>query len=419
MTDTTSITRTRTARRLVRAGIYAAVLATALGVVYVATRGRPAAAAMPAGHVHAAASGGDGAARTVSLSSSEARRIGVTYATAEVGPLVKQVRTVGQVTLDETRVRTISPRIDGWVDRLYVDETGQFVERGQPLLAIYSPMLVSAQEELLLARRLTGEVTAASADARGNAADLLASARRRLAYWEVPDDEIAGIERSGVVRRTLTLRSPARGYVLEKNVLAGQRIMAGDALYRVADLSAVWVEGEVFEQDIADVRVGQRVAARFDALPGVSRAGRISYVYPTLDPQTRTVRVRVVLSNPDLRLKPGMYATLLVDGTARANVLTVPRTAVLSTGERNIVFVRHADGTLMAHEVVTGERSDERVEILRGIAAGETVVSSATFLVDAESDLGAALGGMGSMPGMDMTSPPKKLDIQQSGEPAR
>ena len=419
MTETTAITRTRTPRRLVRAGIYAAVLATALGVVWVATRGRPAAAAMPAGHVHAAASGGGVAVRTVSLSSSEARRIGVTYATAEMGPLVKQVRTVGQVTLDETRVRTISPRIDGGVDRLYVDETGQFVERGQPLLAIYSPMLVSAQEELLLARRLTGEVAAASADARGNAAELLASARRRLAYWDVPDDEVAEIERSGVVRKTLTLRSPARGYVLEKNVLAGQRIMAGDALYRVADLSDVWVEGEVFEQDIADVRVGQRVTARFDALPGVNRAGRISYVYPTLDPQTRTVRVRVVLSNPDLRLKPGMYATLLVDGTARANVLTVPRTAVLSTGERNIVFVRHADGTLMAHEVVAGERSDDRVEILRGIAAGETVVTSATFLVDAESDLGAALGGMGSMPGMDMTSPPKTLGIRQSGEAAR
>jgi Cu(I)/Ag(I) efflux system membrane fusion protein len=201
--------------------------------------------------------------------------------------------------------------------------------------------------------------------------------------------------------------------VLEKNVFAGQKIMAGEALYKVADLTTVWVEGEVFEQDIANVHVGQTVHADFDALPGEHRLGRIAYIYPTLDPQTRTVRVRVVLPNRDLRLKPGMYATIRIAGTERLNVLTVPRSAVLATGERSIIFVRDAKGMLTPREVAVGAASDDRVEILRGLTAGETVVSSATFLVDAESNLGTALGGMGNMPGMDMTTPPKPLPTKK------
>lgn len=395
--------------RVVRAAIYAAVIVVAVIGVYFATRGTDAPAPTAAGHVHGGASASGDIGKPVKLSAADAQRIGVTYATAQVGPLAKQVRTVGQITFDETRVKAISPKIDGWVEQLYVNATGQPVSAGQPLLTIYSPMLVSAQEELLLAKRLESDVSGASGDARQNASDLLASARRRLAYWDIPERQIAEIERSGRVEKTLTLRAPAGGYVLEKNVLAGQKIMAGDALYKVADLSTVWVEGEVFEQDIATVRVGQAVHADFDALPGEHRLGRISYIYPTLDPQTRTARVRVVLPNSDLRLKPGMYATILIAGTERANVLTVPRSAVLATGERSIIFVRDASGSLTPREVSVGAANDERVEILRGLAPGETVVSSATFLVDAESNLGTALGGMGNMPGMDMTTPPKPL----------
>jgi Cu(I)/Ag(I) efflux system membrane fusion protein len=179
--------------------------------------------------------------------------------------------------------------------------------------------------------------------------------------------------------------------------------------YKVADLSTVWVEGEVFEQDIADVRVGATVHAEFEALPERNRTGRISYIYPALNPETRTLRVRIVLPNSDLELKPGMYATIRIAGTERANVLTVPRSAVLSTGERSIVFVRDARRRLVPREVALGATNDERVEILRGLVAGETVVSSGTFLVDAESNLGTALGGMGNMPGMDVTTPPKPL----------
>ncbi|HVX41916.1 MAG TPA: efflux RND transporter periplasmic adaptor subunit [Gemmatimonadaceae bacterium] len=396
-------------KHLIRAAIYTTVILLAVGGAYAGTRGTSEAAPMPEGHVHGAAASNARAGKPIMLSAEDERRIGVTYATAQVGSLAKAVRTVGQVTLDETRVRTISPKIDGWIETLYVNETGQSVSVGQPLLTIYSPMLVSAEEELLLAKRLTSQVSGASGDARENAADLLASARRRLAYWDIPPGEIDAIEHSGEVQKTLTLRAPAGGYVLEKNVLAGQKISAGDALYKVADLRTVWIEGEVFEQDIADVRVGQSVRAEFDALPGVFRTGRIDYVYPTLDPATRTTRVRVVLPNADGALKPGMYATIRIAGVERRNVLTIPQSAVLATGERSLVFVRDASGMLTPREVVVGEGNDDRVEILKGLSAGETVVASANFLVDAESNLGTALGGMGTMPGMDVTTPPQPL----------
>jgi len=397
-------------RTLIRAAVYGGVIVTTLGSVYLFTRDQATAAPVQT-HNHAGAATVRDAAKPVTLSALDARRIGVTYATATLGPLAKEVRTVGQITLDETKVQTVAPKIDGWVERLVVNTTGQYVSAGQALLTISSPMLVTAQEELLLAARLEGDLSAANADARRNATELLASARRRLAYWDIPKTEIAEIERTREVRRTLTLRAPSSGYVLEKNVLAGQKIMTGEALFRVADLRTVWIEGQVFEQDLAGIRVGQMVHADFQALPGEHRMGRIAYVYPTLDPESRTARMRVVLANEDMRLKPGMYATIRIAGNESVVVLSVPRTAVLSTGERSIVFVRDAHDGLAAREVSLGRANDQRVEILRGLSAGETVVSSATFLVDAESNLGTALGGMGNMPGMEMTAPPQPLPL--------
>lgn len=339
------------------------------------------------------------------VTSAEAQRIGVTYAVASVGPLSKEVRTVGQVTYDETRVTAISPKVDGWIEQLYVNYTGQPVRRGQPLLSIYSPMLVTAQEELLLAKRLTADVAAGTPDAIRSSNDLLASARRRLLYWDVPAAEVERIERTGVVRRAVTLMAPVSGFVVEKSVVAGQKIMAGDALYRVVDLSVVWVEGEVFEQDLASVQVGQGVVATFEAFPGEQWLGRISYVYPTLSTETRTARVRVQLPNAGARLKPGMYATLLIRGGARTGVLSVPRSAVLATGERTLVFVKSARGLLEPREVAVGLATTDRIEVRQGLTPGEVVVASATFLLDAESNLRSALGGMGNMPGMDMSAP--------------
>ena len=239
--------------------------------------------------------------------------------------------------------------------------------------------------------------------------------RSRLRYMKLGRSSHDGeIERRGEVRKELTISSPVSGYVMQKDVVAGQKIMAGETIYRIADLREVWVEGEVFEQDLAAVRVGQTVHADLPAMPGEHRMGKISFVYPTISPETRTARVRVVLANGDLRLKPGMYATLVIVGTERGRVLTVPRGAVLSTGERNVVFVRDSANVLTPREVAIGAANDERIEVLRGLREGETVVSSATFLVDAESNLAKALGGMGSMPGMDMQTPPAPLPMQET-----
>lgn len=400
--------------RALRGLAYGTVLLGAVGVVFLATRTANAPAAMAAEHAHGAKAAGGDSARAVTLTADQARRIGVTYAVVTAGSLEKEVRTIGQITYDETSVHTVAPKIDGWVEQLYVNATGQPVGVGQPLLTIYSPMLVQAQEELLLAKQLEADLAGGSADARRSANDLVMSARQRLDYWDIQPNEIADVERTGRVRKTLTLRSAVHGFVLDKKVLAGQKIMAGDALFTVADLRTVWVEGEVFEQDLATVRVGLTVHADFEALPGEHRMGRIAYIYPTIDPDTRTTKVRVVLPNNELRFKPGMYATLRIVGIRRPSALTVVRGAVLSTGQRHIVFVREAGGRLAPREVVVGATIGDRVEILRGLSAGETVVASATFLVDAESNLGTALGGMGNMPGMEVTTPPRPLPMNDT-----
>ncbi|MCC6316507.1 MAG: efflux RND transporter periplasmic adaptor subunit [Gemmatimonadaceae bacterium] len=355
---------------------------------------------------HGAAPSSD-SARHVSLTADEARRIGVTFAPVTRAVLRHEVRTVGQVTVDETRVQTMTTRIDGFVEELFVDYTGRSVHRGEPLLRLYSPMLVTAQEELLLAHKLSADVTGASKDVTTGAADLAASARRRLEYWDVPAADIAAIERSGQVQRAMTMRATASGVVLEKSVFAGQRIMAGDALFRVADLAEVWVEGDVYEQDLRTIRTGQAATAEFEAWPGETWRGRIAWLSPTLSPETRTARVRVAFANPGLRLKPGMYATLHIAAREGASVVSVPRGAVLITGERRLVFVKLADGRLEPRTVELGSVTDDRIEVLRGVVPGDTVVASATFLVDAESSLGTALGGMGDMPGMEITVPPK------------
>ena len=233
------------------------------------------------------------------------------------------------------------------------------------------------------------------------------------------------LERTGEVRKNVTLRSPVNGVVIEKAVLQGQRIMAGEPVYKIADLGSVWLEGQVCEQDLPAVRLGQQVTAEFQALPGEVRTGRISYIYPTLDPETRTARIRVVLANADLHLKPGMYATFRFDAPTPP-VISVPRSAVLSTGKRDLVFVRAADGALAPRDVVVGVATDDRIQVLKGVVAGETVVASATFLVDAESNLGSAIGGMANMPGMDIqeetSGPPSKTGTgatpPKSGSPA-
>ena len=398
------------AKRRLRVAALVVALAGAAGIAVWATR-ESAPAEQPAAHAHGTTAG-NGEAMPVTLGLRDQTRIGVTFAPVTRAPLDLLVRTVAQVSYDETRVKTVAPLIEGWVDRLFVSFTGQSVRPGDPLFSIYSPMVVTAQQELLLARQLVNDLSGATPEAAKSAREMLESSRRRLQYWAVPRDEIERVEQTGEVRRTVTLRSPYRGVVVEKPILAGQRIMPGDVAYKIADLSRVWLEGEVFERDLHAVRLGLPVTAEFTALPGVVREGRVTYIYPTVNPETRTARIRVELANPGLTLKPGMYATIRFSAPTDS-VLSVPRSAVLATGERTFVFVRAGDGRFVPHAVTLGAATDTRVEILEGVNQGDTVVSSGTFLVDAESNLGALMGGMGDMPGMDLTAP------AGSGDPPR
>lgn len=353
------------------------------------------------GHDHAAMSGGGGDDKNpVHLDADAARRIGVRYVVAERKVVDRALSTVGTVTYDETRIVDVNPKIDGWIERLYVDFTGMPVRRGQPLLALYSPMLVSAQEELILARRLVDE---SAADPAGRAAErarqLLEASRRRLAYWDIPAGEIRRIEETGQPTKTLTLTSPASGFVIEKNVFEGGRIAPGMNLYRIADLSIVWVEGEVFERDLSMVREGQPAQVTVQTYPGETFTGTVTYVYPTVTLEARTGRVRVELANPQGKLKPGMYARVALEVPSGEPRLVLPREAVHATGERAWVFVRGPDEMLIAREVKTGLVTGREIEVLSGLEAGETVVASANFLIDAESSMGSAIE---AMPGMEM-----------------
>lgn len=355
-------------------------------------------------HDHAAMSATSGEMKPVALDAEAARRIGVTYAMVERRVLPVFVRTVGTVTYDETRLAAVNPKIEGWVEKLHIDFTGAPVRAGEPLMDVYSPALLSAQEELILAARLLRE--SGGGRAAANADELLRAARRRLAYWDIPEAEIRRIEESGEPTKLLTLRAPATGIVVEKNVVEGDRIMPGMTIYRIADLAQVWVEADVFEKDLTSVAVGQASLLTFEGLPGRTFTGRVTYVYPTVSLQSRTGRIRLELQNGDRALKPGMYASIALDAPVTDPTLVVPRSAVIETGERTLVFLVGPDGALHPREVKIGRASLQLVEILTGLAEGDRIVSSAAFLVDAESNLGTMTGGAASMPGMDMGSMP-------------
>lgn len=348
--------------------------------------------------------------QAVHLTAAQERALGVVYTQVARRTLERSVRTVGEIQAAEPGVADVTPKIEGFVERLFVNTTGETVRRGQPVLALYSPALVAAQEEFLAAQRLVMRVDSSATEAWQTAQSTLAAARRRLAYWDITETQIAQLETSGEVTKTLTLVSPVSGIVLEKDVLEGQRVMPGQRLYRIADLSEVWVEGEVFEQDLPLMREGAQAHIEVTAYPGEHLMGRVSFVHPTVDIRSRTNRVRVTVPNRDRRLKPGMFATIYVDAVVGADVLVVPMASVIVTGERNVVFVRDDEGMLVPREVVLGPRAGDVVQVLSGLQEGETIVASANFLVDAESRLGSTGG---AMPGMQhgavddtTTSPP-------------
>jgi Cu(I)/Ag(I) efflux system membrane fusion protein len=328
------------------------------------------------------------------ISAEKIQKMGVKAEPAKLQMLDKTVRASGRIEIDESRTTTVTAKFEGYIERLHVNTTGQPVGRGQPLFEVYSPELVSAQREYAIAAQGVGQLKEAGGEAQSAMKQLADSSLQRLKNWDISDEQIKALAKSGDARRTLTFRAPAAGIVTEKKAIQGMRFMPGEVLYQIADTSSVWVQADVFEQDIAAVSVGQKAKVRINAYPGEVFEGRIAYVYPTLKAETRTVPVRIELANPKGRLKPAMFAEVDIPVAGGTSVVSVPNSAVIDSGKRQVVIAQLGEGRFEPRLVKLGARGSEYVQVLEGVREGEMVVSSANFLIDAESNLKAALGGM-------------------------
>ena len=322
--------------------------------------------------------------------------MGVRTAPVAVRDLERSLRAVGLVAFDETRQYVVNSKVEGWIERLHVNRSGQPVRRGQPLLEIFSPDLVAAQQEYLLALESSQRLAASPfPDVVDGGRRLLEAARSRLGYWDISAEQISQLEQTRQVRRTMTLFSPYSGIVTMKPALQGMRVMAGEELLQIADLSQVWVNAELFEQDLPWVAVGQAARVELPYAPGKVLDGKVDFVYPYLDSETRTARARIVLSNPDLLLKPDMYANVLITTAVIKGALTVPDDAVLRSGTGTLVFVALGEGKFEPRPVETGvSGGDGYVQIRSGVRVGEEVVTSAQFMLDSESRLREAIQKM-------------------------
>ena len=321
--------------------------------------------------------------------------IGLRTAKVAAGPVGKALRTTGKVAVDESRVRKVSVKVDAYVERIYADFTGKPVARGEPLVSLYSPDLLAAQHELLLALK-TREALSQGALA-GDGDTLVEAARSRLKLWDLPDSTVAEIERTRTPLKAVPLRSPASGVVTTKSVVEGAHLNPGDTLFEITDLSQVWVVADAYEADLHELKVGLPASFTLKALPGRSFTGKVAFIDPELNPETRTVRVRLQVPNPRGELKPEMFGEVLLKGQGRRG-LVVPLDAVLDAGTTKVVFVSLGDGKFEPREVTTGTTVGESVEIRSGLRVGEEVVVRANFLVDSESRLKAALAQMSQKP---------------------
>jgi len=338
--------------------------------------------------------GEDEAESGLKISPEKIQKMGVKTAPAKLQMLDRSVRASGRVEIDESRTYEVTAKFEGYIERLYVNTSGQPVGRGQPLFEVYSPELVSAQREYALAAQGVGKLGEAGDEAQGAMRQLAESSLQRLKNWDISEEQVKALAKNGDAKRTLTFRSPVAGIVTEKKAVQGMRFMPGETLFQIADTSTVWVQADVFEQDIAAVNVGQKAKIKINAYPGEVFEGRIAYVYPTLMAETRTVPVRIELANPKGRLKPAMFADVDIPVGGAAPVLTVPTSAVIDSGTRQVVVVQLAEGRFEPRPVKLGQRGGEFVQVLEGVKEGESVVVAANFLIDAESNLKAALGGM-------------------------
>lgn len=341
-----------------------------------------------------------GPAGIVTIPQERLQTIGVRYEPVARRPLQEVIRTVGRVTVDERRLAKVTIKFHGWIERLFVSATGDRVKKGQELFTIYSPDLVATQEEYLLAlqaRKQLGE--SEFPEVARSSQELLEATRHRLHLWDITEDHIRDLEWNKQVTKTLPIHSPITGTVIRKEVLQGTHVEPGEELYTIADLSHVWVLADVYEYELSFVKIGQEAAVSLSYDPGTILNGRVGFVYPTLDPKTRTAKVRFELDNPDEMLKPDMYANVEL----RVNLgtrLAIPQEAIIESGRKQVIFVHHGGGRLEPRLVKTGVRTGEWSEVLQGLNEGDHVVTSANFLIDSESRLKSAVDSMGGMPGM-------------------
>ncbi len=344
---------------------------------------------------------------SVTIDHERQQLIGLKTAKAIEGQISGEIRTTARLTVDETRVRKINVKVEGFVEKLFVDFVGKPVRMGQPLFSLYSPEFVSAQSEFLLALKTQKALSAGSLATSGT--DLLESAKRRLTLWDVPKGALEHLEQTGEVQKSVTLRSPITGVVTVKNVVEGARITPSDILFEITDLGRIWALADVYEAELGRVTVGLPATMTLPSFPGKTFTGRVAFVDPILDPKTRTAKVRIEFPNPKGDLKPEMFGEVLLKGPAHKGLL-VPLDAVLDAGTQKVAFIATGAGKFEPREVTTGMKVGEQVEILSGVKPGEDVVTRANFLVDSESRFRAALAHIGQKANASTPAPSAPAD---------
>jgi RND family efflux transporter MFP subunit len=328
----------------------------------------------------------------VQISAQRLQSIGVKTGVVERKPVADEIRTTGSVAVDETRLAYVQVRFSGYVQKVFADATYQYVRRGQPLLTIYSPDLVATEREYLVAKQNQKEVAQSTVPGvASGAASLLDAAMERLKQWGVPEKEITRLETTGQVQQEIEVDSPVSGYITERNALPRVAIQPDMRLYTIADLSSVWVQAQAFQGDLGRIKIGSPASLTVDTFPGRQFSGRVDFIYPQIDADTRTAKVRVVFSNAGLQLKPGMFVNVTLK-VPMGQQLVIPATGVLQSGTRELAFVYRSNGYIEPREVQLGSRVGDDFIVLKGLKAGEQIVTSANFLIDSESQLQAALG---------------------------
>ncbi|MDP2886407.1 MAG: efflux RND transporter periplasmic adaptor subunit [Ignavibacteria bacterium] len=325
----------------------------------------------------------------VKIDPTTVQNIGVRYETIEQRTLTKSIRTVGKIDYDEKKLYYVNTKVSGWADKLYVNYTGKLVQKGEPLVAIYSPELVAAEEDYIIALKYRD-----LNPSQNEQAQLFERAHRKLMFWDIPHDQIVRLETTKKPEKTMTLVAPEAGVVVEKNVLQGGNIMAGANLFKIADLSTVWVMADIYEYEVPFIRIGQGATVSLAYAPGKEYKGRVSYIFPYLNSDTRTVKVRIEIPNPSGELKPAMFATVDLQSPVTIDAIAIPEQSVIHTGERDVVVISRGDGRFESRDVKLGVLAGGYYQVLDGVKEGEQIVVSSQFLLDSESNLKAAMQSM-------------------------